>query len=78
MYLGCTSEFKLGGAIGKGENRMSYYTDSDHAGDEKLTRKSHTGVMILMNDIPIHWRSKRQPKTVHSPAHAEIYACVAE
>ena len=27
-----------------------------------------------MNGVPIHWRSKRQPKTVLSPAHAEIYA----
>ena len=75
MYVGCTSGFKLGGAVKQDENNMEYYTDSDHAGDEKLTMRSHTGVMILMNGVPIHWRSKRQSKTVLSPAHAEIHAC---
>jgi hypothetical protein len=28
-----------------------------------------------MNGVPVHWRSKKQPKSVYSPAHAEIYAC---
>ena len=77
MYVGCTSGFRLGGAVVQGENEMEYYTDSDYARDEKLTRKSHTGVMILMNGVPIHWRSKRQPKTILSPAHAEIHVYAA-
>ena len=47
MYFGCTSGFKLGGPVSKGSNEMEYYTDSDHAGDEQLTRRLHTGVMIL-------------------------------
>jgi len=35
------------------------YEDSDHAGD-KLTRRSRTGFIILMNMSPIMWYSKRQ------------------
>ena len=31
MYVGCTSGFRLGGAVTRG-NRMEYYTDRDHAG----------------------------------------------
>ena len=50
-------------------------TDSDHVGDPDMTSCSHTGVMILMNTVPIKWRSTKQPKTVLSPAHAEIFAC---
>ena len=54
---------------------MEYFTDSDHAGDKELTCRSHSGVILTLNDIPIHWRSKKQPKTVISTAHAEILAC---
>ena len=30
--------------------------------------------MIILNDVPIRWRSKKQPKTSRSSAEAEIYA----
>ena len=36
--------------------------------------RSHTGVMIMLNGMPVHWRSNRQPKTSISSAEAEIYA----
>ena len=54
---------------------VKYYTDSDHAGDKGMTTKSHTGIMLVLNGVPVHWRSKKHPKTFSSPAHAEIYAC---
>ena len=54
---------------------MDYYTDSDHVGDRKLGTRSHSAFMAKLNGIPVHWRSRKQPKTVLSPAHAEIYAC---
>ena len=54
--------------------RLEYYSDSDHAGDMPITTFSHTGTVILLNKVPIHWRSKKQPKTSRSSAEAEIYA----
>lgn len=74
-YLSSTADFRIGGKVCYGETVVSYYTDSDHAGDRGFCTMSHTGIMLVMNGIPIHWRSKKQPKTVISPAHAEIYAC---
>ena len=72
-YLASTDNFKLGGPSVYGNN-FTYYCDSDHAGDSKLTLRSHTGMIAFLNNIPIHWRSKKQPRTVTSPAMAEIYA----
>ena len=50
------------------------FTDSDFHGDMSFTSLSQTGVLILLNGIPCHWRSNRQPKSADSPACAEIYA----
>ena len=55
-------------------DRLEYYSDSDHAGDMPITSFSHTGTVIMLNKVPIHWRSKKQPKTSRSSAEAEIYA----
>lgn len=34
------------------------YSDSDHAGDTVIsTNKSHTGVIIMLNGMPVFWRS---------------------
>jgi hypothetical protein len=37
----------------------SCYVDADHAGC-KVTRRSHTGLIIYINNAPIVWFSKRQ------------------
>ena len=75
MYVGCTSNFRLGGEVQYGDmNDMTYYADSDHAGDMNMCLYSHSGCIFLMNGVPIHWRSKKQPVSVISPAHAEIFA----
>ena len=34
--------------------RMTCFVDADHAGD-KITRRSYTGVIILLNNAPISW-----------------------
>ena len=36
--------------------------------------ESQTGLMILLNGVPLRWRSTRQPDTSDSPAVSEIYA----
>ena len=56
-------------------NTWHIYSDSDHAGDKNSgSAKSRTGVTILLNGMPIHWRSNKQPITSISSAQAEIYA----
>ena len=39
-----------------------------------ITSCSHSGTIITLNDTPIRWKSKKQPKTSNSSAEAEIYA----
>jgi hypothetical protein len=73
-YLATTADFRIGGEIGTGVNRIEYFTDSDFVGDRLLGTRSHSAFIALLNGIPVHWRSRKQPKTVLSPAHAEIYA----
>ncbi len=73
-YVLSTADFRLGGEVKYGKDQVSYYTDSDHVGDRGLGTKSHSGFMVVLNNIVVHWSSKKQPKTVASPAHAEIYA----
>ncbi|MFN9953664.1 MAG: hypothetical protein ACK55I_11235, partial [bacterium] len=44
--------------------QMNVFCDSDHAGN-KLTRRSHTKILIHLNSSPIQWFSKAQ-NTVES------------
>ena len=39
--------------------------------------RSHPGVVILLNGMPVKWRSNKQPKTSLSSAVTEIYAMSA-
>ena len=73
-YLATTADFRIGGEIGTGVNKIAYFADSDFVGDRQLGTRSHSAFMALLNNSPVHWRSRKQPKTVCSPAHAEIYA----
>ena len=60
-------------------DQLGIYSDSDHAGDKPHTMKSHTGSMILLNDTPIQWVSKKQiDSTAYSSAMAEIYYALSE
>jgi len=46
---------------------LTCFVDADHARDQ-LTRRSVTGILILLNNTPISWVSKRQ-KTVESSTY---------
>ena len=46
---------------------LTCFVDADHARD-KLTRRSVTGILVLLNNTPISWYSKRQ-KTVESSTY---------
>jgi hypothetical protein len=76
-YLRCTSDFSIGGHRTK-EDIVKYYSDSDLAGDSEVTNLSRTGTMIILNDIPVSWKSHLQGKEGRgiavSSAVAEIYA----
>ena len=73
-YLAATNDFKISGIMSPKIDSLEYYSDSDHAGDMPITTCSRTGTVIMLNKVPIHWRSKKQPKTSRSSAEAEIYA----
>ena len=74
-YLKGSIDFRAGGTrLLNLNDQFNIFTDSDHHGDKLMTSKSQTGVMVLLNGIPIHWRSNTQPKTADSPACVETYA----
>jgi hypothetical protein len=47
--------------------RMTVYVDTDHAHD-LVTRRSITGILVMINNKPIRWVSKRQ-KTVETSTY---------
>ena len=52
---------------------ITVYVDADHAG-EKLTRRSRTGFVVLLNQAPIYWRSARQSSVECSSFGSEFIA----
>ena len=49
------------------------YVDTNHAGN-LLTRRSHTGIIIFVNNSPIIWYSKRQNTVESSSFGSEFIA----
>lgn len=52
---------------------MTCFVDADHAGC-RLTRRSHTGILIFLNRAPIMWFSKRQNTVESSTFGSEFIA----
>ena len=52
---------------------ITCFVDADHAGN-KVTRRSHTGIIIFVNSAPIMWYSKRQNTVESSTFGSEIVA----
>jgi hypothetical protein len=73
-YMGGSADFKIEGTVEGEPDKIAVYSDSDHGGDKHLTTRSQSGTMILLNGVPVHWRSSKQPVTALSSAEAEIYA----
>ena len=73
-YLKGSSDFALETEWNSGGNSLVSMCDSNHHGDSGLTTVSQTGVIVLLNGVPVHWRSNTQPKTTLSPAESEVYA----
>jgi hypothetical protein len=49
------------------------YVDADHAGN-LMTRRSHTGIIIYLNNTPVIWYSKRQNTVETSSFGSEFIA----
>ena len=52
---------------------VTVFVDADHAGN-KITRRSHTGILIFVNTTPIVWYSKRQNTVESSTFGSEFVA----
>jgi hypothetical protein len=53
--------------------RMNVYVDADHAHD-LVTRTSITGILVMINNTPIRWISKRQKTVETSTYRSEMVA----
>ena len=53
--------------------RIVLYVDADHARD-KVTRRSVSGIILLINNTPLIWISKRQPTVEVSMYGSELIA----
>ena len=74
MTAGHVIRAVIRGGPTSGKNVWERFTDSDHGGDKGVDLRSHTGVILMLNGMPVSWRSNKQPKTSVSSAMAEIYA----
>ena len=72
-YLNATVNQCLLGVRAVGADNIDSYVDASHHGAKKMHPQSQTGLMILLNGVPLR-RSTRQPDTSDSPAVSEIYA----
>jgi hypothetical protein len=55
------------------EARLTVYVDADHARN-KVTRRSVTGIIMLLNNTPLVWISKRQKTVETSTYGSELVA----
>jgi len=55
------------------EVQVNCFVDADHAGN-RITRRSHTGILIFINHSPIVWYSKSQTTVESSTFGAEFAA----
>jgi hypothetical protein len=55
------------------EVQINCFVDADHAGN-RITRRSHTGILIFVNRAPIIWYSKAQNTVESSTFGAEFVA----
>jgi len=56
-----------------GMMRLTCYVDADHARD-KVTRRSVTGIILMVNNTPVTWISKRQKTVETSTYGSELVA----
>ena len=53
--------------------KICYFVDANHAG-ESLTRRSQTGFIVMFNNAPNYWHSKKQTSVETSTFGSEMMA----
>ena len=53
--------------------KIRFFADADHAG-ESLTRRLRTGFIVMLNNAPIYWYSKKQSKIDTSTFGGQLMA----
>lgn len=72
-YLGANPDLCLRYGSGDGHLKIEVYCDASFAPEEH-NRKSRTGWVVLINGVPVAWRSALQSIIAHSTAEAEYVA----
>ena len=75
-YIQGTKSLALTMPLDQEENTFDFYADSDHAGNSETQnqRRSQTGYVCRLNQVPVMWKSTVQSITATSSTEAEIYA----
>jgi hypothetical protein len=74
FYLNASEEIPKDLPPEKGPRvRMTVYVDADHAHD-LVTRRSITGILVVINNTPIRWTSKSQKTVETSSYRSELVA----
>ena len=55
-------------------DEWEFHVDSDLAGEAPRDTTSRTGAISLLNKMPVHWMSKKQPKAAFSSAASKVFA----
>ena len=74
LYVDAKEELPPNAPKPRGKSvQVNCFVDSDHAGD-KITRRSHTGILLYLNSAPISWFSKKQTTVESSTYGSEFVA----
>ena len=78
-YLKCHTDFAIHGNMHNDTDahimdHTTTYSDSHHAGLRAYDSHSQSGMFILLNGVPVCWKSNKQVSISTSSACAEIYA----
>jgi len=74
MYPDAVEDIPKDMPIPKGKPvTLTTFVDADHAHD-KVTRRSVSGILMLINNMPLQWVSKRQPMVEMSTYGSELIA----
>ena len=75
VYLRTHLSRRLRGARKDGRDSVAMFSDSDHGGDRPHELRSQTGMVVMLNGVPVLWSSKKQSDTTaFSSTMAEIFA----
>jgi hypothetical protein len=72
-YLKGTKDYGISFHTSSNPNLLTAYCDVDYAMDLE-DRKSHSGALLMLNNRPVTWLSRKQPCTTSSTTEADYLA----